>query len=414
MTELLLLILLISLFFIAEGFFSCAEVSFLSANRPRLYRKAKEKVPGAALAKSLLSYPELLFSTTVVGTTLSMNFSTTIVTLYIIHKYGSDKEWVTLLILTPFILIFAEFIPKMLGRTHADHLVLKLGQPLKIFSFILYPLTKTFSIYAQLLKHLVGESPEKGFFLSREEIKAAIPASRGSDITPGERQLVERILEFGKKTAKEMLRPLIDVVAVEETETVADAIKLLAESGHSRVPVYQNRVDRIVGVLQGYTCLHAKDFTMPVRELMQPPFFIPESKPLDELLLELRTHPIAIAVNEFGGAEGIVTLEDVIEEIVGEIEDEYDEPPKLYHRIGESSYIVSARMEVDEVRSLLKIPIPEDDDYQTLAGFLLKRMQKIPKKWDSTIIDNVEYVIQSATDHSIEEVYIIIHKTPLL
>jgi putative hemolysin len=412
MIELLVLLALLLFFFAAEGFFSGAEVAFLSASRPRLFRKAKEKKPGAVLAKSLLSQPELLFSTTVVGTTLAMNFSTTLATLYIIRTFGYDKEWLTLVFLTPFILIFAEFIPKMVGRTRADALVLKMGRPLQIMSLVLYPLTKLFSIYAQLLKHLLGESPEKGFFLSREEIKAALPASRGSDVTPGERQLIERILEFGKITAKEMLRPLIDVVAIEEGQTVAEAIKIFSDSGHSRIPVYQSRIDRIVGVLQGFSCLHSDNLDEPVRNLMQPPFFIPESKPLDELLLELRTRPMAIAVNEFGGAEGIVTMEDVMEEIVGEIEDEYDEPPKLYHRIGENSYIVSARMEVDDVRELLKIPIAEDDDYQTLAGFLLKRMQKIPKKWDSTMIDNVEYVIQSATDRSIEEVYIIIHEKP--
>ena len=119
---------------------------------------------------------------------------------------------------------------------------------------------------------------------------------------------------------------------------------------------------------------------------------------------------MAIAVNEYGGAEGIITMEDVMEEVVGEIEDEYDEPPRLYRKISENSFIVNARIEIDDLKELLRIPIPESDDYQTLAGFLLMRTQKIPKKWDSTIIDGVEYVVQSATDRSIEEVYIIIHK----
>jgi putative hemolysin len=216
-------------------------------------------------------------------------------------------------------------------------------------------------------------------------------------------------LEFGKMTVKEMLRPLIDVVAIEEEKTIGEAIQLINESEHSRIPVYQERIDRIVGVIQNFDCLQAPDLSEPVKNLMQPAFFVPESKPLDELLLELKTRPMAVAVNEYGGAEGIITLEDVMEEIVGEIEDEYDEPPKLYHRIGENSYIVSARMEVDDLREILKLPLPKDDDYQTLAGFLLKRMQKIPKKWDSTVIENVEYVVQSATDRSIEEVYIIVH-----
>jgi CBS domain containing-hemolysin-like protein len=263
-----------------------------------------------------------------------------------------------------------------------------------------------------LVKRVLGESPGKSFFLSREEIKAALPASRGSDVTPSERQLIRRILEFGHLTTKEMLRPLIDVVAIEENKSIAEAVRIFSDSEHSRIPVYRDRIDLIVGVVQGFDCLGAKDLNEPVKTLMQPPLFIPESKPVDELLLDLRTRPMAIAVNEFGGAEGIVTMEDVVEEIVGEIEDEYDEPPRLYHQIGENSFIVNARMEVDDLRDQLKIPIPRDDDYQTLAGFLLKRMQKIPKKWDSTVIDGVEYIVQAATDRSIEEVYIIVHARP--
>jgi putative hemolysin len=396
-------------FILVEAFFSGSEIAFVSASRPKIFRRAKEKNPSAITAKNLISRPEQLFSTTVVGTTLAINCSTTLATLYLIRKYGYAREWMNLAFLTPVILIFGEFIPKMLARSRADDAVLRLAKPLYISSFVLFPFTKLLSFYATLVKKTLRESPEKSFFLSREEIKAALPASRGSDVTPGERQLIERILEFGKSTVKEMLRPLIEVVAIEESKSLGDALRLFTESGHSRVPVYQERVDRIVGVIQGFDVLQAKDLSQPIKDVMQPAFFVPESKPVDELLLELRTRPMAIAVNEYGGAEGIVTMEDVMEEIVGEIEDEYDEPPRLFHRIGENSYIVSARMEVDDLRELLQIQVPKDDDYQTLGGFLLKRMQKIPKKWDSTIIDGVEYVVQAATDRSIEEVYIIVH-----
>jgi len=406
------LVVLVVIFMAIEAFFSSAEIAFLSANKPKVFRKAKEKNPSAIIAKSLLTKPERLFSTTVVGTTLAINCSSALATLFVIKYLGNGREWIIMVILSPLILIFAEFIPKMLARNNADAVVLRLARPLRAASVVLYPLTRVFIFYAQALKFIFGESPEKGFFLSREEIKAALPASRGSDVTPAERQLIERILEFSKITVKEMLRPLIDVVAIEENESIEEAIRIFSESGHSRIPVYQERVDRIVGVLQGFACLQVQDLSAPVKDLMQPAFFVPESKPLDEMLLELKTKPMAVAVNEYGGAEGILTMEDVMEEIVGEIEDEYDEPPKLYHRIGENSYIVNARIEMDDLTELLKISLPQDGDYQTLAGFLLKRMQKIPKKWDSTIIDNVEYVIQSATDRSIEEVYVIVHSPP--
>lgn len=409
MIALLSLLFFLACLLVVEAFFSSSEIAFTSANRPRILRHAKEGVPGALRAKVLLNRPEVVFSTCVVGTTIAINCATTITALYILRHFGIQGEWLNLLFLTPIILIFGEFIPKMIGRTHAEAVLYNVSRPLSIMGFVLYPVTRLLTWYAHVLRRALGDKPEKSFFLSREEIRGALPASRGSDVTPAERHLIERILDFGKINVKEMMRPLIDVVAIEESQTVGEALKLLNESEHSRLPVYQDRIDRMVGVLQGFDCLREDDLEQPVNKLMQPALFVPLSQPIDELFTELRSRPMAIAVNEFGGAEGIITMEDVMEEVVGEIEDEYDEPTPLYHSIGENSYIVNARIEIDELRNVLNIPIPEDEDYQTLAGFLLKRMQRIPKKWDSTVIDNVEYVVQSATDRSIEEVYVIVH-----
>ncbi|MBM4303717.1 MAG: HlyC/CorC family transporter [Deltaproteobacteria bacterium] len=412
-TLLLILFCLIVPFLLAEAFFSGGEITFISANRPKLLRKVKENVPGAALAKEMLSKPENLFSTTVVGTTLTMNCITTLATLFVRTKLGYDPEWINLFFLTPLVLVFGEFVPKTIARNHADKLILLIARPLKFASFVLYPLTKGLTLYAKVLKKIVGETKGKSFFLSREEIKAALPASRGSDVTPSERLLIERILEFGKITTKEMLRPLIDVVAIKENATLEEAVKLFTESGHSRLPVYRERIDCIVGIIQGFDCIKSDNLKKPVHTAMQPALFVPESKPLDELLSELKSRPMAIVVDEYGGCTGFITMEDVMEEVVGEIEDEYDEAPKLFRQISGNSFIVNARMEIFDLKEVLGISLPEDDDYQTLAGFLLKNMQRIPKKWDSIILDQVEYVIQSATDRSIEEVYVIVHpKTP--
>lgn len=401
---------LIALFLLCEAFFSGSEIAFVSSNRPALQRLAKEGNPSAMLAKSLLSRPELLFSTTVVGTSLSVNLCTTLSTLYLLERFGHQGEWLTVLLLTPLILLFGEFIPKTLARARPDEMSMKMARPLTAASVLLYPFTRLVTLYARLLRKVLGEAPgSKSFFLSREEIKAAIPASRGSDVTPHERLLIGRILDFANTTAGDMLRPLIDVVAVEESAPLEVAVKIFADSGHSRLPVYRERVDSVVGVLHAFDCLNAEDLTTPIGQWMRPALFIPESMPVDELFAEMGNRSMAVAVNEYGGAQGIITMEDIIEEIVGEIEDEYDEPPSLYYRIGENSYVVNARMEIEDIRETLKVPIPEDPEYKTLAGFLLKRMQKIPKKWDSAMIDGVEYVVQSATDRAVEEVYIIVH-----
>lgn len=412
MIALISLILLVVLALMAEAFFSGSEIAFISASRPKLYKKAKENIPNALLAKFLIAKPERLFSTTVVGTNLCMNLVTAVVTLAIIRRFGVDQGWMSAFLLTPLILVFGEFIPKIIARNRADQLVLKLAKPLNFASVILSPLTKIFGFYAQALKRILGESTDKSFFLSREEIQAALPSSRGSDVTQAERRIISRILHFNQMTVKEVFRPLIEVIAIEQNLTLRDAIKLIDESGHSRLPVFDERIDKIVGVIQGFDCIRASKLDIPVREVMQAPLFVPDSKPVDELLEELKTHPMAIVVNEFGGAEGIITLEDVIEEVVGEIEDEYDEQPQLYRQISDNAFIVSARIEMDVLKDLIKVAYSLDEDYQTLGGFLLKHMQKIPKKWDSTLIDGVEYIIQSSTERSIEEVYLIVHHRP--
>ncbi|NBT59898.1 HlyC/CorC family transporter, partial [bacterium] len=311
MTSLLALSVFVLFALIAEAFFSGSEIAFISASRPKLYKKAKENIPNALLAKFLIAKPERLFSTTVVGTNLCMNLITTVVTLFTINRYGLDKGWISAVILTPLILIFGEFIPKFVARAKSDELVLKLAKPLTFASYLLTPLTKIFGAYANILRALLGESTDKSFFLSREEIKAALPSSRGSDVTQSERKLISRILNFNQMTVKETFRPLIEVIAIEQGQSLADAVRLFGESGHSRMPVYEERVDKIVGVIQGFDCLKATDLNQAVRTAMRPPLFVPESKPVDELLNELKIHPMAIVVNEFGGADGIITMEDV-------------------------------------------------------------------------------------------------------
>jgi len=395
-----------------EAFFSGSEIAFVSANRARLLRLAKEDRPDARMAKSLISRPEQLFATTVLGTSLAMSATSVVCTLFLTARLGSYGEWANFLALTPLVLLFGEFLPKAICRKHADQIVLRLGKALKICGIALYPATRLLAAYTSFLNRILGVPQARSFLFSREEIKGALPASRGSDITASERELLFRILEFRKRTAKDMLRPLIDVVAIEEANSIGEAVKRFNESGHSRIPVYRDRVDNIVGLVSIFDCLRAPALEAPVAEIMQPPLFIPDSKPVGELLEELRNLPMAVAVDEYGGAKGILTREDVIEEIVGEIEDEYDEPPRLYHQISENAYVVNARMEIKEIRQQLEIPIPEGEDYQTLGGFLLKRMQKIPRKWESTVVDGVEYVVQVATDRSIEEVYVVIHRRP--
>ena len=404
-----LLIFLVVLLLLIEGFFSGSEIAFVSTNKPKILRMAKEGHREAIVVKKLLENPEQLFSTTVVGSLLCVTTATTLTTIYIVKHVGYHGEWLNLVLLSPMILLFGEFIPKMIGRLKADTMVFWIAQPITVISFVLSPITRVLGIYIYAVKATFGGMGGKSFFLSREEIKAALPKSRGTDVTPSERRLVSKILDFQTVTVKEVLCPLIEVVAIEKNQTLKNAMEVFAETKHSKIPVFEERVDRIVGVIYLIDCLTPEDWEIAVEKVMRVAYFVPESMRVSDVFDDLKIHQLAIAVNEFGGADGILTLEDVIEEIVGDIEDEYDELPKMIYQVGPHAFLVNARIELDELREWVGSGPTKDGDYQTLAGYLLKKMQKIPKKWDSITVDQIEYIIQSATDRSIEEVYVIIH-----
>jgi magnesium and cobalt transporter len=263
------------------------------------------------------------------------------------------------------------------------------------------PITKFFNLYAKFLKNIFGMGTHKDFFLSREEIKAAIPTSRESDVTANEQLLIERIFEFDQKKIKDILRPLIEVIAIEETKTVKEGLKLIIESGHSRLPVYRERIDNIVGLLVAFDCLKAEDLQKPIHQLMQPAFFVPESKNAEELLDELKSKPMAIAVNEFGGAEGIITQEDVVEEIVGEIDDEHDtDDDSAFIRSQGDSFIVKALTPVEDFNAYFQATL-SDERADTVGGLVMMELGRLPKGGETVDLDRFHFRVLRADNRRI-------------
>ena len=225
--------------------------------------------------------------------------------------------------------------------------------------------------------------------------------------------MINRLFDFSHTTVKEAMIPFIEVSAVEDKDTVKEAIAIISKKGYSRLPVYNERIDNIIGIVNSFDLLNTPN-DQSIKSLIRTILFVPESKPIDELMVEMqkkRNH-LAIVVDEYGGTIGIITIEDILEEIVGEIKDEYDIDQRLYHRTGWNKYIINARMEIDQIHELLHLSLP-GGDFETLGGFLLEKFGHIPKPGEILKYQDITFTIVSADERSIGEVRIKVGKSKI-
>jgi putative hemolysin len=402
--DILLTAILILICLVMEGFFSGSEIGVVSADQIKLRQEAAKGSRGAKLALHMLKKPEWLLATTLVGTNIAVVSNTTIVTALMIQVFGENNSWLAIVLVAPLIWIFGEIVPKSIFQQRADTITPRMIFLLRLAFYVFYPILVVFT---RLLTWSFGRQIQNPFTL-REEILTMLqmPAAEG-DIQPVEKNMIQRIFSFSETTAYEIMIPLIDVVAIEQGATCGEAIDLAKTKAHIRLPVYTERVDKIVGVLNVLKLLDA-DPRQPIKSFIREVRFVPPSKNISELLLDLRKDgdTVAVIVDEFGGAAGLVTMEDIMEEVVEEMEDEYDSGEKRVQwvrKISKRDYIVSARIEVDSLEEELGIQLPKGK-YATLAGFLLEKAGEIPASGTTIKAKGVTFTIESSTPQAIQEV----------
>jgi putative hemolysin len=377
---LLTLILVMVLLVLLEGFLSGSEIAMVAADRKKLSRFAHAGSRWDRLTFRILKEPSWFLSTTLVGSNLAEVANAALVTSILMGFYGSRGDLYAFLILTPLILIFGEILPKTLFQQKADPWVRKIVPAIWVVSLILYPFVWLMSKATQAVSRLLKQEGEVRPLVTREELQLLLREEGGrSDINPLEQDMIRRIFRFSTTRIKEAMIPLVDVVVLEETCTVEEAIALVRQENYSRYPVYRDRVDNVVGILYSLDLLDAEWEGRTIRPFVRPISFFPETKPVDELLLEMQRNQEAMAavVDEYGGTVGIVTVEDILEEVVGEIEDEYDVNQPFYRRTGPKKFWINARMEIDHLNEILKLGLPRGD-YETLGGFVLERLGRVP------------------------------------
>lgn len=399
-------LILLGLFF--EGFFSGSELSIISFDKVSLHNRVRKGIKWAKIVSDFKTNPDKLLSTTLVGTNLSVILGTTVCTLFIILNFGERYDFFSIVIMSPMILIFGEILPKILFAKYHDRLLPVTVFPLQFISkFLFSPFVGVFSFVSKALFSLVGKTAPGAFF-SRDDLKLLLKVGeRKSDVSSQERRMINRIFDFRMTKAGQAMIPLIDVTAVEDTISMDELIKVFKERGYSRVLVYKDRIDNLIGIVNGFDIIWADENDKNIDKYVKPVFYVPENKPLDELLLILQKEGInlAVIVDEYGGAVGIITIEDILEEIVGEIEDEHDREAKLYEIISANHFIIRGRMEVSEINELFNLRIPKGT-YETIAGFLLNQMKKIPREGETFSMGKIFFTVKSATARSIDRIEI--------
>jgi putative hemolysin len=398
---------------VLEGFFAASEISMVSANRRRLHHRAEAGYRGARVALKLLSRPEYLLATTLLGAYMSSAANTILVTMFLLEQVGHGGEISAMIALPPVLLIIGEIVPKSIGRQQATVLAEKLAPPLMVASWIIYPITLVFGGLSRLVLILAGVRKTGQLpFITREDLRLVVAKSGPEvDLERKERVFIHRILQFSLRTVKEVMVPLIRVTAIPDTLTMSQALEELRTSHFSRLPVYHRRIDNLIGVVHDFDLLGEDHLERPVRSLMRPVDYVPELKKIDRLLAEMqrRGNHLAVVVDEYGGAVGIVTIEDLLEEIVGEITDEFDQEVTPFKKLGEGHYLISARMEIKALNEVLHLKLPSDD-YETLAGFLISQLGDLPRSGDQVQFRNLKFTVRQAEARAVKEVELVIER----
>lgn len=394
---------------LVTAFFSAAEMAFLGANRIRLRHLAEggHRVAGRYL--EAFSQPERLLSAAKMGVVAAHIVASSVATWALLPTLGPVAALVVTITLTPVMLVTGEIIPKAIAQQWATGLILRLFRPLSWAEWLLRPLTAAATTIVEVMLALTGRRRENvRHFVSREELKLVLQTEpEESDVTTMEAEMIDKIFSLGERTVREVMVPLVDVAALPETAAPEEAIALIRERGHSRLPLFRDRIDNMVGLVTAMDLLRQGAEVTELKAIMRPPHFVPETKRIDDLLREMQKARIqlAVVVDEYGGSMGIVTVEDILEQIVGEIRDEREPTPPTIERLPDGSYRVAGRIGIQEINEGLEWELPTGD-YETVAGMILATLHRLPRMGEEFRVGRYHVTVLEADERRVVAVKI--------
>ena len=393
-----LVILLILLFLLLQAFFAGSEIALISCDKIKMRSLADEGSAAAGMVLDAYSKIESFIGTTLIGVNLSLIINTLVLTFYFEEIFGQRSGLYTVAVLSPLIVVFGQVVPKAVFESKRNSIVLWIIYPLWVFSKLFYPVLFFVNLFTRGIL-----SP-----ITREELEDVMEEDEDKPSSDYKRRVLRRIFGYSETTVGEIMIPLVRVDALERRSTLRDVRRLIAEKSHSRIPIFSDRVDNITGILNSFYVLGEQDIDKSVEQFALPPFYVPESKLVNELMDEMKggRAGMAVVVDEYGGSVGIITLEDIIEEVVGEIEDEYDTGETPWRRLGVGQYLIDPTVEIGRLNDGLGLAIPEEEDYETLAGFLLYTHGSIPAPGTVIVFGKKTFTVVSSTPRMISEVHL--------
>ena len=403
MTLLVALVILVA----CSAFFSASETAFSSLNQIRLKSRAEDGDAAAARVLAMAGKYDKLLSTILIGNNIVNIAAASIGTILFTKALGAERgATVSTIVLTIVVLIFGEVTPKSLAKEMPETVATAVSPVLNLLMVLFTPLTWLFTQWKRLLGHFIRSS-EEDTITEGELMTMVSEAENDGELTDRESELIRSAIEFDDVEVEEILTPRVDVIAVEDDLPLDEVAQTFAESGYSRLPVYHGTIDNIIGVV------HEKDFYLArlkkeatLEELVKPTLYTTGSTQISQLLRTLREqhHHMAVVVDEYGGTEGIITLEDILEELVGEIWDEHDEVTEDFRQQSDGSWLVSGSASVDDLYETLGLPEDEDIDSNTVNGLVQEKTCHLPKVGDHFTLDNFNGVVTRTAKRRVTEV----------
>jgi CBS domain containing-hemolysin-like protein len=402
----------IALFLLVAAYATAAETIVSRTTRAKAHHLAQEKNKGARALVAIVEDPAPFRNAMLITKLLAHVGGTAVATVLAIEHFEEIGGVVAVAAMALLIGVVGEVVPKTYALQRSEAAGLRVARPVYLLGRLLTPAGKIMIMAANsMMAFLPGRGLPKGPFITEEEIRHLVDvAEEEEEIEEEERELIHSVFEFGDTVVREVMVPRPDMVTVRADASLDEAMETILKAGYSRVPIYEGDTDNIVGVLYAKDLLkriHESKEGAKVSELGRPPIFVPEQKKVAELLREMQSRRIhmAIVVDEYGGTAGLVTIEDLIEEIVGEIVDEYDQEEPLVEPIDENTIRVDAKMPIDEVNELLGADLPHDE-WDTVGGLVFGLTGRVPAVGEKVRYDSLEFVTERVTGRRIQKVVI--------
>lgn len=397
----LIQIIFLIVLLIGSAFFSASETALMSLSKIRIRYMQDEGVKGAKLVSSLIENPNKLLSSILVGNNVVNIAATSISTSLFIGLMGEKGVALATAVMTVLVLIFGEITPKTIAANNSEKVSLLVSKPIKAIIFILRPIVWIFNIITNIIFKLFGIT-NKGAksFITEEELKTMVNVSHEEGVLEmEEREIINNVFEFGDMQAKNAMVQRIDMVAIDMEDSYDEIIQVFKTEKLSRMPVYEETIDDIVGILNIKDIIFLSDEeieSFDIKNYMREPFFTYEFKKITQLLEEMKLEKsqMAIVVDEYGGTSGLLTIEDLVEVIVGDIEDEYDEEEDEIQVIKEDEYIVDGSTKIGDVNELIGVNL-ESEEFDSIGGFIIGHLSRLPEENEVIEVDNIRFCIES-------------------